>query len=45
MRTSKITRDEALKLLEKYNKEPFSYSTWTDCRRRDALVCKRTWIR
>ena len=23
MRTSKITRDEALKLLEKYNKEPF----------------------
>ena len=23
MRTSKITRDEALELLEKYNKEPF----------------------
>lgn len=45
MRTSKITRDEALKLLEKYNKEPFHIQHGLTVEGVMLLVCKRTWIR
>ena len=39
---SKLTRDEALTLLQKYNKEPLPPLSRVDGRGRDALVCQPT---